>query len=208
VEKFVLVSTDKAVRPSSIMGASKRLAELACMSFPAEPTTFVGVRFGNVLGSNGSVIPKFRKQIELGGPVTVTHPDMTRFFMSIPEAAQLVLQAGLLGEPGSLYVLDMGEPVKILDLAKELIRLARGTENAIPIVFTGLRRGEKMHEELTGDYEQFLPTRHEKVRRVVTDRPVNIDLDELIAWLRDTPPNDVRVALKRWVIDFNPPPST
>jgi FlaA1/EpsC-like NDP-sugar epimerase/UDP-N-acetylmuramyl pentapeptide phosphotransferase/UDP-N-acetylglucosamine-1-phosphate transferase len=208
VEKFVLVSTDKAVRPSSIMGASKRLAELACINFPSEPTTFVGVRFGNVLGSNGSVIPKFRKQIEAGGPLTVTHADMTRFFMSIPEAAQLVLQAGLLGEPGSLYVLDMGEPVKIVDLAKELIRLAKGKDNAIPIVFTGLRRGEKMHEELTGDFEQFLPTRHDKVRRVVSDHATNLDLEALIVWLRGTPPDDVRAELKRWVIDFKPPNAT
>jgi FlaA1/EpsC-like NDP-sugar epimerase/UDP-N-acetylmuramyl pentapeptide phosphotransferase/UDP-N-acetylglucosamine-1-phosphate transferase len=205
VEKFVLVSTDKAVRPSSIMGASKRLAELACMSFPVQPTQFVGVRFGNVLGSNGSVIPKFRKQIEAGGPVTVTHIEMTRYFMSIPEAAQLVLQAGLLGEPGSLYVLDMGEPVKIIDLAKELIRLAKGKENAVPIVFTGLRRGEKMHEELVGDFERFESTRHEKVRRVIGSHESTLDLNELLVWLSDTPPKDVHSALKRWVIDFKPP---
>ncbi len=204
-EKFVLVSTDKAVRPSSIMGASKRLAELACMSFPTAPTQFVGVRFGNVLGSNGSVIPKFRKQIEMGGPVTVTHADMTRFFMSIPEAAQLVLQAGLLAQPGSLYVLDMGEPVRIVDLAKELIRLAKGRENAIPIVYTGLRRGEKMHEELLGDHERFEATRHEKVRRVVSDQTEAIDVEALIAWLTGPPPRDVHAALKRWVVDFKPP---
>jgi FlaA1/EpsC-like NDP-sugar epimerase/UDP-N-acetylmuramyl pentapeptide phosphotransferase/UDP-N-acetylglucosamine-1-phosphate transferase len=205
VEKFVLVSTDKAVRPSSIMGASKRLAELACMSFPDEPTKFVGVRFGNVLGSNGSVIPKFRKQIEAGGPVTVTHAEMTRFFMSIPEAAQLVLQAGLLGEPGSLYVLDMGEPVKILELAKELIRLAKGKDTAVPIVFTGLRRGEKMHEELVGDHEQFVPTPHDKVRRVVNEQPVALDLEALTEWLRSAPPENVHQALKRWVVDFKTP---
>ncbi len=205
VEKFVLVSTDKAVRPSSIMGASKRLAELACMSFPDEPTKFVGVRFGNVLGSNGSVIPKFRKQIEAGGPVTVTHAEMTRFFMSIPEAAQLVLQAGLIGEPGSLYVLDMGEPVKILDLASDLIRLAKGSSTAVPIVFTGLRRGEKMHEELIGEHEQFIPTPHDKVRRVVNDQPVTLDLDALGVWLRGTPPENVHQALAKWVVDFKTP---
>ncbi len=204
-EKFVLVSTDKAVRPSSIMGASKRLAELACMSFSHSPTQFVGVRFGNVLGSNGSVIPKFRKQIDAGGPVTVTHPDMTRFFMSIPEAAQLVLQAGLLGTPGSLYVLDMGEPVKIVDLAKELIRLAKGHEEAIPIAFTGLRLGEKMHEELIGATERFESTRHAKVRRVVTDSPATLDLDELLLWLNGNTPPNVHKALQRWVIDFKPP---
>ncbi len=205
VEKFVLVSTDKAVRPSSIMGASKRLAELACLSFPTEPTQFVGVRFGNVLGSNGSVIPKFRKQIEMGGPVTVTHVDMSRYFMSIPEAAQLVLQAGLLGEPGSLYVLDMGEPVKIIDLAKELIRLAKGKENAIQIVFTGLRPGEKMHEELVGDFERFEPTRHDKVRRVIGEHDGSLNLAELIEWLSSARPSNVHEALKRWVIDFKPP---
>ncbi len=205
VEKFVLVSTDKAVRPSSIMGASKRLAELATLSFEPSPTNFVGVRFGNVLGSNGSVIPKFRKQIENGGPITVTHPEMTRFFMSIPEAAQLVLQAGLLGEPGSLYVLDMGEPVRIVDLAKELVRLARGNEDAVPIVFTGLRLGEKMHEELIGDLEQFAPTKHAKVRRVVTKESVSLNLDELVDWLSAAPPADVHQALKRWVVDFRPP---
>lgn len=205
VEKFVLVSTDKAVRASSIMGASKRLAEIALMNLPIEPTEFVGVRFGNVLGSNGSVIPKFRKQIEAGGPLTVTHPDMTRFFMSIPEAAQLVLQAGLLGEAGSLYVLDMGEPVKIVDLAKELIRLARGREDAIPIAFTGLRRGEKMHEELVGEGERFEATRHEKVRRVVTEQPVQISLEALREWLDGPPPKSVHIALQRWVTDFKPP---
>jgi FlaA1/EpsC-like NDP-sugar epimerase/UDP-N-acetylmuramyl pentapeptide phosphotransferase/UDP-N-acetylglucosamine-1-phosphate transferase len=205
VEKFVLVSTDKAVRPSSIMGASKRLAELACMSLPTDSTQFVGVRFGNVLGSNGSVIPKFRKQIEAGGPVTVTHPEMTRFFMSIPEAAQLVLQAGLLGEPGSLYVLDMGEPVKIVDLAKELIRLAKGSDNAVPIAFTGLRLGEKLFEELIGDHERFEATRHEKVRRVVTEIPQRVDLEALALWLQSKPPQDVHLALKDWVKDFKPP---
>jgi FlaA1/EpsC-like NDP-sugar epimerase/UDP-N-acetylmuramyl pentapeptide phosphotransferase/UDP-N-acetylglucosamine-1-phosphate transferase len=204
VEKFVLVSTDKAVRPSSIMGASKRLAELACISFPTLPTQFVGVRFGNVLGSNGSVIPKFRKQIEAGGPVTITHAEMTRFFMSIPEAAQLVLQAGLIGKPGSLYVLDMGEPVKIVDLARELIRLAKGREDAVPIVYTGLRLGEKMHEELIGDFERFEATQHAKVRRVVTEETVAIDLRELADWLNAAPPTNVHHALKRWVVDFKP----
>ncbi len=204
-EKFVLVSTDKAVRPSSIMGASKRLAELAIMSLPETPTQFVGVRFGNVLGSNGSVIPKFREQIANGGPVTVTHPEMTRYFMSIPEAAQLVLQAGLMAEPRSLFVLDMGQPVLIVDLARELIRLARGATHAIPIVFTGLRPGEKMHEELTGDGEHFLPTAHAKVRRVVAGQAAAVDVDSLLRWLDQPTPDDVRGELKRWVVDFNPP---
>ena len=204
-EKFVLVSTDKAVRASSVMGASKRLAELAILSLPPEPTQFVGVRFGNVLGSNGSVIPKFREQIAAGGPVTVTHADMTRFFMSIPEAAQLVIQAGLIGQPRSLYVLNMGEPVRIVELAEELIRLSKGTANSIAIVYTGLRAGEKMHEELTGDDERFVETEHSKVRRVITERDVAIDLKALAVWLDQTSPKDVRAALKQWVIDFSPP---
>ncbi|MEO7255681.1 MAG: nucleoside-diphosphate sugar epimerase/dehydratase, partial [Casimicrobium sp.] len=204
-EKFVLVSTDKAVRASSIMGASKRLAELAILSLPPTPTQFVGVRFGNVLGSNGSVIPKFREQIAAGGPVTVTHADMTRFFMSIPEAAQLVIQAGLMGQPRSLYVLNMGQPVRIVELAEELIRLSKGSADAITIVYTGLRAGEKMHEELTGDDERFVETEHSKVRRVFTERDVAIDLDRLAVWLDQSSPKDVRAALKQWVIDFSPP---
>ena len=204
-EKFVLVSTDKAVRASSIMGASKRLAELAILSLPETPTQFVGVRFGNVLGSNGSVIPKFREQIASGGPVTVTHVEMTRYFMSIPEAAQLVVQAGLMGQARSLYVLNMGEPVRIIELAQELIRLAKGTANSVPIIFTGLRPGEKMHEELTGDGERFVETEHAKVRRVITEQPIGIDLQSLTAWLKQPSPQDVRAELKRWVIDFSPP---
>lgn len=203
-ERFVLISTDKAVRASSIMGASKRLAELAIMSYADSPTHFVAVRFGNVLGSNGSVIPKFREQIARGGPVTVTHPDMTRYFMSIPEAAQLVLQAGLLGHLRSLYVLDMGTPVRIVELAQELIRLARGNVNAVPIVFTGLRPGEKMHEELTGDGETFAETPHRKVRRVSLDNVQPLDLTALAVWLAQPTPTDVRAELKRWVTDFEP----
>jgi FlaA1/EpsC-like NDP-sugar epimerase len=187
------------------MGASKRLAELALMSFAAAPTEFVGVRFGNVLGSNGSVIPKFKKQIDAGGPVTVTHPEMTRFFMSIPEAAQLVIQAALIGEARSLYVLDMGEPVRIIDLAHELIRLAKGSASAVSVTFTGLRPGEKLYEELLGDAESFVKTRHEKVRRVVQTHAADIDIDELVTWLNGKRPEPIRRALKQWVVDFNPP---
>ena len=203
--KFVLVSTDKAVRASSVMGASKRLAELAILSLPETPTQFVGVRFGNVLGSNGSVIPKFREQIAAGGPVTVTHIEMTRYFMSIPEAAQLVVQAGLMGQARSLYVLNMGEPVRIIELAQELIRLAKGTVNSVPIIFTGLRPGEKMHEELTGEGERFVETEHAKVRRVLTENELGIDLQALMVWLKQPSPQDVRAELKRWVVDFSPP---
>lgn len=166
VERFVFVSTDKAVRPSNVMGASKRIAELLvqCYDVSINPTRFMAVRFGNVIGSSGSAIPLFKKQIEQGGPVTVTHPEVTRYFMTIPEAAQLILQAGSMGEGGEIYILDMGSPIKILDLAQDLIRLS-GFEPGedVEIKFTGLRPGEKLYEELITDGEGIFPTSHEKI---------------------------------------------
>ena len=223
VEKFVLISTDKAVNPVSVMGASKRLAEMVCQALqqtntakstqkgqanPAHPTCFVMVRFGNVLGSTGSVIPKFREQIAKGGPITITHPDMTRYFMSIPEAAQLVLQAALMGGTnggGEIFVLDMGDPVRIVDLANDLIHLSGLAEDDIRIVFSGLRPGEKLHEELLSASENTLPTPHQKLR-IAQARQVDEQwLSDLTAWLNKVSvlsDQQVRDQLVNWVPEY------
>jgi FlaA1/EpsC-like NDP-sugar epimerase len=169
VERFVLVSTDKAVNPKTVMGQSKAVCEWVVEAYGAREdisTRFVAVRFGNVLGSSGSVIPIFRRQIEKGGPVTVTHPEMTRFFMTIPEAASLVIQSGSIGGEGHVFVLDMGDPVKIVELAEQMIRLSGKDPGEIGIDFVGARPGEKLHEELWGEGETVVATAHPKIRRV------------------------------------------
>lgn len=170
VDKFVMISTDKAVNPTSVMGCSKRIAEIYVQSLnnhhPTNPnqTAFVTTRFGNVLGSNGSVIPLFKNQIKEGGPVTVTHPDISRYFMTIPEACQLVLEAGTMGKGGEVFIFDMGKSIKILDLAKKMIRLSGfEPERDIRIVFTGIREGEKLYEELLTNSENTIPTHHPKI---------------------------------------------
>jgi FlaA1/EpsC-like NDP-sugar epimerase len=185
VKKFVMVSTDKAVNPTSVMGCTKRVAELVVQSIQAQSTTqFITVRFGNVLGSAGSVIPIFREQIKSGGPVTVTHPEMTRYFMTIPEACQLVLHAGTMGNGGEIFILDMGEPVKIVDLARDLIRLSGMTpEEDIAIQFSGIRPGEKLYEELSSDFESAEKTRHPKIFIGKASRFTSTSLEELEAGL-------------------------
>ncbi|HNP52176.1 MAG TPA: nucleoside-diphosphate sugar epimerase/dehydratase, partial [Nitrosomonas nitrosa] len=221
VEKFVLISTDKAVNPTNVMGASKRLAEMVCQALqqsvlhaenngttPAK-TCFVIVRFGNVLGSTGSVIPKFREQITKGGPITVTHPEISRYFMSIQEAAQLVLQAGFMGGVkggGEIFVMDMGDPVKIVDLAKDMIRLSGLSEEDIKIVYTGLRPGEKLHEELATENESTVPTQHEKLRITLSDQVNEQWLDSLVDWFatqRVLNDDEVKSALAKWVPEYS-----
>jgi len=205
-ERFVLISTDKAVNPTNVMGATKRAAELVVSAMAAEHagTRFMAVRFGNVLGSSGSVIPKFKQQIAAGGPITVTHPDIIRYFMTIPEAARLVLQAAAIGESGQVLVLDMGEPVKIVDLAKTMIRLAGRSEQEIRIVFTGLRPGEKLYEELLADGDLTVATAVKELRLAQLDDSLE-GARRLLAWVASSPVQSadlVRDALSTLVKEY------
>ncbi|MDJ0764218.1 MAG: nucleoside-diphosphate sugar epimerase/dehydratase [Myxococcota bacterium] len=217
-QAFVMISTDKAVNPTSIMGTSKRVAEIYVQGLSKRSTTkFVAVRFGNVLGSAGSVIPTFQKQIQSGGPVTVTHPDMKRYFMTIPEACQLVMEAATMGNGGEIFVLDMGEPVKIVDLARDLIRLSGFGPDEIDIEFTGVRPGEKLFEELSTAGEDMTKTHHPKIFiGKIASYPlekVRAGLAELDRIANTTSSEDVRAALTRLVpemrepADSDPPPA-
>jgi FlaA1/EpsC-like NDP-sugar epimerase len=187
VERFIYISTDKAVRPTSVMGATKRLGERLVKSIESERTRFIAVRFGNVLGSDGSVIPTFRRQIAAGGPVTVTHPEASRFFMTIPEAVELVLLAGSMGEGGETFLLQMGEPVRIYDLARNMVELSGlRPDTDVKIVFTGLRPGEKLHEELKSDREETLPTSSEKIMVLTGIDPLGDEGWRLLRDLEET----------------------
>lgn len=215
VERLVMISTDKAVRPSSVMGASKRVAEMVVNEAALRTgRPYVAVRFGNVLNSRGSVVPVFREQIRAGGPVTVTHPEMTRFFMTIPEAVQLVLQAGAMGSAGELYVLDMGRPVRVLDMARDLIELSglKPYED-IDIVFTGVRPGEKLHECLLYEDEELGPTAHEKVlaaRNGHVSAPLDLhaEIDQMARWAAEGRESDIRDAFRRLTGDPCDEPET
>ena len=207
VKKFILISTDKAINPTNVMGASKRLAEIFCKKLQNKNgTQFITVRFGNVLGSSGSVIPLFKEQIENGGPITVTDRRITRYFMAIPEAAQLVLQASLIGDGGDIFVLEMGKPIRILDLAKDMISLSGLQEDEIDIKFTGLRLGEKLYEELLADNEKTKPTSHTKIRIANTiNQDQKISTINLIKWIKSTKDlneKSIKKELSSWVTEY------
>lgn len=208
VEKFVMVSTDKAVNPTNVMGASKRIAEIYTQSLNKNSKTkFITTRFGNVLGSNGSVIPRFRQQIESGGPVTITDPNITRFFMTIPEACQLVLEAGAMGKGGEIFIFDMGDSVKIVDLAKKMIKLSGLTlDKDISIVYTGLRPGEKLYEELLANEENTIPTHHKQILiakvKEYDPTPTTQAIEELIALFEKQDNQSIVKKMKELVPEF------
>jgi FlaA1/EpsC-like NDP-sugar epimerase len=208
VEKMVMISTDKAVNPTSVMGCTKRVAEMYVQQLSdLHRTQFVTVRFGNVLGSSGSVVPIFKAQIAAGGPVTVTHPEMCRYFMTIPEAAQLVLQAGVMGNGGEIFVLDMGEPVKIVDLARDMIALSGLRPDVdIDIEFTGIRPGEKLFEELSVEGEDFSLTRHPKIaiwlRRPEDRRRIRDGIEKLAGMADRSSADEIRLQLAELVPEF------
>ena len=206
VKRFVMVSTDKAVRPTNVMGATKRLAEMLTISMnEGEEQPFMAVRFGNVIGSSGSAFPLFKEQIARGGPVTVTHPEMTRFFMTIPEAAQLILQAGAMGAGGEIFILDMGKPIKILDMVHDLIRLSGfEPDRDIPIQFIGLRPGEKLYEELITEGEGIVPTNHEKILVLRGNSYKECNLYAQIEELLDVTKADDATALKKKLQEIVP----
>jgi FlaA1/EpsC-like NDP-sugar epimerase len=212
VERFVLVSTDKAVRPVNVMGASKRIAELLVQAQNGcglSDTRFITVRFGNVVGSIGSVVPLFKRQIEKGGPVTVTHPDMTRYFMTIPEACQLILQAGSMGEGGEIFILEMGVPIKIADMAKDLIRLSGFEPNVdIDIKYVGLRPGEKLMEELITDGEGIVKTSHEKIMvlrgQVCEIEKLNHDIEEIMGLVAKEDGEGIKRKLREILPEYAP----
>ncbi|MEN6433736.1 MAG: nucleoside-diphosphate sugar epimerase/dehydratase [Smithella sp.] len=218
VERFVLVSTDKAVRPSNVMGTSKRVTELIMQSLQGNKTLLMAVRFGNVIGSSGSVIPVFRRQIEKGGPVTVTHPEVNRYFMTIPESTQLVLQAAAMGKGGEIFILKMGTPVKIADMARDLIRLSgKEPDTDIKIIYTGLRDGEKLYEELITEGEDILSTGHEKIMVLRSNDHANglnhlqsmrqkldEDIEELVKYSLDHNAGTIKKKLKEIVPEYTP----
>jgi FlaA1/EpsC-like NDP-sugar epimerase len=203
-----MVSTDKAVNPTNVMGASKRIAEMYVQSLGQTCSTkLITTRFGNVLGSNGSVIPIFKKQIERGGPVTVTHPEITRYFMTIPEACQLVLEAGTIGQGGEIFIFDMGKSVKIIDLVRKMIKLyGLKVGKDIEIVFTGLRPGEKLFEELLNDQENTLPTHHPQIMRATVQEfefeRINNQVNELITLFSSQNNFDIVSYMKTMVPEY------
>ncbi len=212
VDHFVFVSTDKAVRPANVMGASKRVAEMLVQSQNGcglSNTQYMIVRFGNVVGSVGSVIPLFQKQIKNGGPVTVTHPEVTRFFMTIPEACQLILQAGAMGNGGEIFILDMGTPIKIVDMAKDLIRLSGFEPDLdLKIEYIGLRPGEKLYEELITEGEGVLPTSHEKIM-VLSGAECNLQMlngkiDEIVKLAGNQNVKQIKSRLKEILPEYTP----